>query len=81
MKRFVDLRETEAPWRFAFWDTVYDVFETHNGDMAWDTWAQFETCLATDAGLPAPCWLADELERYRVLCPDWVFEPVALTDE
>jgi hypothetical protein len=72
--RFVDMRPAEAVGsRFAFFDTVRDRFVSLAGDQSWDTWALFEEA----HGLPHE---HDEgrfdLERFRGLCPPWVFEPV-----
>lgn len=63
MKRFVDLRDTDVDWNFAWFDTVTDTFEAHSGSMAWDHWGQF----AVD-------YEGDELERYKGLTPEWVFK-------
>jgi hypothetical protein len=63
MKRFIDLRECGTGYRFAFWDTIKDEFESHGGDMAWYSFNDFEFCYG-----------GTEIDRYRILCPDWVFE-------
>lgn len=63
MKRFVDIRNQGTCHRFAFWDTVRDRFEEHDGCMAWDSFEEFELC-----------YEGSELERYRALCPDWVHD-------
>lgn len=62
MKRFVDVRRAETGWRFAWYCTVKDCFEVHGGQQAWDTFDEF-----------AEMYKGDELERYRGLCPKWVF--------
>jgi len=74
MKRFIDLRDAETGWRFAWWCTVKDRFELHSGEMAWDTWEEFAEAFDPDevedrARNP-------DIERYRALCPEWVFQPV-----
>jgi hypothetical protein len=63
MKRFVDLRH--VPWigRFAWYDTVRDKFETHDGEMTWHCWAEFELV-----------YVGTELDRYRGLTPEWAFD-------
>lgn len=67
MKRFIDLRHASiSGCRFAWWDTVLDQFESHDGAMAWDTWDEFEQDYE---GPP------DRLNRYRALCPEWAVEP------
>ena len=63
MKRFVDIRDAETGFRFAWWDTVIDEFETHGGNMAWDDWTEF-----------AADYDGDELDRYRSLVPSWAHE-------
>lgn len=71
MKRFVDIRPAECAARFAWFDTIVDKFETHSGVMTWNAWAEFEQD-----------YEGDQLERYRRLCPPWVFEPYdPLSDE
>ena len=63
MKRFVDLRGQDLNWRFAWYDTVRDEFESFNGEQVFDTWDEFaEVCSS------------NEIEQYRRLCPQWVFE-------
>lgn len=62
MKRFIDLREQGTGYRFAWFDTGTDRFEDHDGQMVWDTFAEFaEVC-------------AGDLARYRRLTPAWAFE-------
>lgn len=63
MIRFVDIREAETGWRFAWWNTILDKFETHGGQQAWDTWEEF-----------AAFCDAENPKRYRRLCPLWAFE-------
>ena len=65
MKRFIDLRHhsEDIGARFAWWCTVTDRFESYCTEYAWETWKDFE-----DVCHP------DKLERYRKLCPNWVFE-------
>ena len=60
MIRFVDLRNSDAGYRFAFFDTVTDKFVEFAGTHAWDTWKEF----ATD-------YNGNELNRFRKLCPEW----------
>lgn len=61
MKRFVDLRQTDVSWNFAWFDTVVDKFESFSNEMVFDTWKGFEEC-----------YDGTELDRYLGLCPDWV---------
>jgi hypothetical protein len=62
MKRFVDVRGAELGGNFAWFDTVYDKFETHSDEQIWDT---FEGFALAFEGTRA------ELERYRGLTPAW----------
>lgn len=62
MKRFIDLRGQGMGYRFAFWDTVHDRFETHGTNQAWDTLADFrEDC-------------EGDFIRYQSLCPSWTLK-------
>ena len=64
MKRFVDIRHANiCGARFAWYDTVTDIFETHSDETTWDTWDQFESD-----------YEGDQLERYRGLTPEWAFQ-------
>ena len=65
MKRFIDLRHhyNDIYANFTWWDTVTLSFEIHGGASAWETWEEFEGY-----------YEGKELERYRGLCPEWVFE-------
>jgi hypothetical protein len=67
VKRFVDLGTQlssgdDGPREFAWWDTVVDKFEEHSGYQTWLSWGDF-----------VDDYEGDQLERYRSLCPDWVF--------
>ena len=64
MKRFIDLRGQHTGFRFAWYDTVYDAFEKFAGEQAFDYWEDFESV----------CPEAEQ-ERYKSLCPEWVFAP------
>lgn len=69
MIRFIDLRFQGTMNRFAFWDTVYDKFETISGDQAWETWSDLvESCDVAKVD-------AKFLARLRGLCPAWVDDP------
>lgn len=63
MKRFVDIRGQGTGDCFAFWCTINDRFEEHSFEMAWDTWDEFEKD-----------YEGNDLERYKSLCPEWVFD-------
>jgi len=67
MKRFIDLRGQGTGNRFAWFDTIRDVFEEWSGFCAWDTWNEFVYDYSAGGGL--------DVDRYRGLCPKWVFEP------
>ena len=62
MKRFIDLRGQHTGFRFALYDTVRDVFEEFDGEQTFDDWYDF-----------AAVCPKDRQERYRSLCPTWVF--------
>lgn len=62
MKRFIDLRGQDTGYRFAFWCTFKDRFESHSDEQAWDTFTDFEEV-----------YEGDELERFRGLTPEWAF--------
>ena len=59
MKRFIPLSKDDTGYNFAWWDTVIERFETHQGEMAWDDFKDF-----------AEVYEGTELERYRGLCPE-----------
>lgn len=76
MIRFIDLRFQGTQNRFAFWTTVEDRFIRLAGDEAWTTWNEFEEAVrfpplqeGADAD-PEDSFL----ERFRRLCPPWVFD-------
>jgi hypothetical protein len=79
MIRFVDLRGQDLGERFAFWNTTSDAFLCVDGESAWTTWDEFAELHAgpIDYGRAAHPGTARAypLERYRSLCPAWVFEP------
>ena len=76
MKRFVDIRGQATAYRFAWFDTGCDHFEEFDGSQVWDTWDNFADDYAhTDRVMTS------DLERYRVLCPAWVFSPPQEGDE
>lgn len=64
MKRFIDLRGQGTGARFAWWDTGVDHFESHSDQQAWITWEDFRAD-----------YDGNEADRYRSLCPPWVFLP------
>jgi len=67
MKRFIDLRGQETGYRFAWYDTIIDKFETFSDSMAWDTWEEFRDDYLNEVG-------SDEIERYRRLTPNWALD-------
>ena len=68
MKRFIDLRGQDTGYRFAWYDTIVDEFESVAGYEAWDAWEDF-----VDSATVAE-WHTSNLDRYRKLCPAWVFK-------
>jgi hypothetical protein len=74
MIRFVDLRSADiAGNRFAFFDTVPDLFVELHDEQAFDTWADFEELFKGSGYL--------DLERFRGLCPEWVFLPEPIGED
>lgn len=73
MIRFIDIGsqiglDDEWPRTFAFYNTVPDMFIDLGGSgcQTWESWKDFEEdWLLSDRSQP--------LERFRGLCPDWVF--------
>ena len=67
MKRFVDMRSAEIEGhRFAFWCTVASSFVQVDGEMGWDTKADF---MESAGGYPAV-----DIDRLVRLMPDWTEE-------
>lgn len=64
MIRFIDMRGQDVPFRFAYFDTVTDLFTTANGTIGWDTFADFEE--DADPGT--------DVERFRRVTPEWAFK-------
>lgn len=64
MKRFVDLRGSNVPGTFAWYDTVTDKFEIHSNVMSWDTFDEF-----------AADYSGNDLQRYASLCLEWARKP------
>jgi len=67
MKRFVDLGhqlglDDDWPREFAWYCTVVDSFEVHGPSQTWESWEDFERD-----------YDGIELDRYKTLCPKWVF--------
>ena len=65
MKRFINLRGQETGYNFAWWDTVIEEFEQHCGDFAFRDWSDFEEY-----------YEGDDIDRYKRLCPQWVFDGI-----
>jgi hypothetical protein len=75
VKRFIDLqdqlyasaRSLEGEDRefraFAWYDTIIDEFEVHSDCQTWTYWKEFERDFC-----------GRDLDRYRNLAPDWVFD-------
>lgn len=70
MIRFVDMRAADiAGSRFAFWNTTTDSF-VPLCSYAWGSWAEFESEFEEVGSR-----LGQPLERFKGLCPPWVFAP------
>jgi len=65
MKIFTDVRDSDLDASFAWFDTVIDKFESHSGEMIWDTFEEF-----------AECYEGEKIDLYRGLCPEWAFGSV-----
>jgi len=63
MKRFINLKGQHVGFKFAWWDTIRDEFECFKGWYAFNTWEEFKDV-----------YNGDEIERYKSLCPKWVFK-------
>lgn len=73
MIRFVDMRSADvAGVRFAFWNTTVDSFVPLIA-YGWDTWTEFEAEYHEEHTTRFSN--AHPLERFKGLCPPWVFEP------
>ena len=73
MIKFVDIRSADIPgYRFSFWDTVKDEYVVVGGDEAWEDWAEFDEGYWHSRGDTGGVSMI--LERYRDLCPEWVFK-------
>lgn len=77
MMRFVDLGkqlsldpdEPNEPRLFAFFNTVPDQFLTLGIDQVWESWDHFARSFKISARAKS-----EDINRYRSLCPPWVFE-------
>ena len=67
MIRFIDIRNQGTGFRFSFWDTIVDEFIEIDTEYAWDDWEDFLE-VAKLVSIKK-----DVIERYRTLCPEWVF--------
>lgn len=70
MIRFVDVRGQGLRARFSFWTTVIDRFLSYSGNQAWSTWEDFRADFTASTNATP-----QQLQRYRSLCPAWVFDP------
>lgn len=70
MKRFVDVRGQHIGERFAWWDTCQDKFESFRGEYAFETWSDF-----------VAVYDGNDIDRYRGLCPSWVFSSAKDEDD
>ncbi len=66
MIRFIDLRNQDTGYEFAFWDTVTERFITVGSDQAWDSIADLEEGAMI-------CGLDEDFKQRLIgLCPDWI---------
>ena len=64
MIRFIDIRGQGTGSNFSFWDTVKDEFIGKPNEYAWTDWVDF---------VGSDVVSEKDLERYKVLCPEWAF--------
>ena len=64
MIRFIDIRNLGTGSRFSFFDTVTMNYIEIGGEQSWNNWDEFLEISS----------LSDDLERFKRLCPDWVFD-------
>lgn len=69
MKRFIDLKASEAGPNFAFYCTIVDKFEDFNGNQAWDDVEEFIFDFRAE---PHKNLAISPLERYLSLIQAWV---------
>lgn len=75
MKRFIDLRKADTGYRFAWYCTVVSEFEEFNREQAWNTWEEFARDYENAMGyLLKYDPESFQLQRYKGLCPKWVFK-------
>lgn len=69
MIRFIDVRNQETGYRFAFFDTVRDKFCEFGGDQVWDSMEDFKWSFSVSVteGLIS----SSEIDRFVGLMPDW----------
>lgn len=68
MIRFIDLRKQDTGYNFAFWDTITNRFKEFSNCQAWNSWREFAIDYTGDDKN-----IITEIERYRSLCPNWIF--------
>ena len=79
MIRFIDLGDQiycdDESRSFAFFNTIYDQFVTFdNGEVYFDSWKEFEESYNSVLELQKDHKDVIPLERFKSLCPPWVFE-------
>jgi hypothetical protein len=74
MIRFIDLREQDTGYRFAWWTTITDTFLSFAGCEAWDDMEDFKECFDID-GRSHPGDYA--YNRFAGLAPRWAFDKEA----
>jgi len=83
MIRFIDIRNQGTGERFAFYNTVNNKFLEFDYEQAWTNWNEFEIaflneeyrqCIQPGHFLKDTPLKREELERFKSLCPEWVFD-------
>ena len=77
MKRFIHIQSDDLVFfdddgnpkpGFAFWDTIYDSFDTVGGHQAWDSWTDFVNDARADG------MARNSIDRYASLAVNWVIQ-------
>ena len=76
MIRFVDLRGQGIGRIFTFWDTSIDKIIEYNDNSHWNNWEEFKNDFIKHFGAEAQLTIegTKRLQRFKSLCPSWVFE-------
>ena len=75
MIHFIDLGEQilEGERKFAFYNTVSDMFLNYNGNQVWNKWVDFQTDVIWHLSVEQG---QDIFKRLEPLIPEWVKETI-----